>query len=123
LNYLSLLERDALCSVLRAYDFRALVDRQAERVSQKRLAGVVDIETRSIDRLKRGLPVRGLRSVMTLDQEAFGDEGSLYLFGSVLARFFSLYASINSFHELHVVNRHNQERYAWTLQSGQQPLI
>lgn len=35
--------------------------------------------------------------MMTLDQEAFGDEGSLYLFGSVLARFFSLYASINSF--------------------------
>ncbi|WP_104205120.1 type VI secretion system baseplate subunit TssF [Billgrantia saliphila] len=123
LNYLSLLERDALCSVLRAYDFRALVDRQAERMSQKRLAGVIDIETRSIDRLKRGLPVRGLRSVMTLDQEAFGDEGGLYLFGSVLARFFSLYASINSFHELHVVNRHNQERYSWTLQSGQQPLI
>lgn len=90
-------------------------------MSQKRLAGVLNIETRSIDRLKRGLPVRGLRSVMTLDQEAFGDEGSLYLFGSVLARFFSLYASINSFHELHVVNRHNQERYAWTLQSGQQP--
>ena len=123
LNYLSLLERDALCSVLRAYDFRALVDRQAERVSQKRLTGIADIETQSIDRLQRGLPVRGLRSVMTLDQEAFGDEGSLYLFGSVLARFFSLYASINSFHELHVINRHNRERYAWTLQSGQQPLM
>ncbi|EPC00241.1 type VI secretion protein [Litchfieldella anticariensis FP35 = DSM 16096] len=123
LNYLSLLKRDALCSVLRAYDFRALVDRQAERVSQKRLAGIVDIETQSIDRLRRGLPVRGLRSVMTLDQEAFGDEGSLYLFGSVLARFFSLYASINSFHELHVINRHNRERYTWTLQSGQQPLM
>ena len=123
LNYLSLLERDALCSVLRAYDFRALVDRQAERVAQKRLAGILDIDTQSVDRLRKGLPVRGLRSVMTLDQEAFGDEGSLYLFGSVLARFFSLYASINSFHELHVINRHNQERYQWTLQEGQQPLM
>ena len=123
LNYLSLLERDALCTVLSAYDFPALVDRQAERISRQRLAGVVSIETRAIDRLDRGLPVRGLRSVMTLDQEAFGDEGSLYLFGSVLARFFSLYASINSFHELRVVNRHNQECYAWTLQPGQQPLI
>lgn len=123
LNYLSLLERDALCSVLRAYDFRALSDRQAERVSRKRLEGLIDIETQSIDRLRRGLPVRGLRSVMTLDQEAFGDEGSLFLFGSVLARFFSLYASINSFHELHVINRHNRERYAWTLQPGQQPLM
>ncbi|KHJ50059.1 type VI secretion protein [Vreelandella venusta] len=123
LNYLSLLNRDALCAVLRAYDFRALVDRQAERVAQKRLNGIVDIETQPIDRLRKGLPVRGLRSVMTLDQDAFGDEGSLYLFGSVLARFLSLYASINSFHELQVINRHNQERYVWNLQVGQQPLM
>lgn len=123
LNYLSLLERDALSSVLRAYDFRALVDRQAERVSQQRLAGIAAIETRPIDRLERGLPVRGLRSTMTLEQSAFGDEGSLYLFGSVLSHFFSLYASINSFHELHVINRHNRECYAWTLRPGQQPLM
>nr|WP_298378830.1 type VI secretion system baseplate subunit TssF [uncultured Halomonas sp.] len=123
LNYLSLLDRDALCSVLRAYDFRALIDRQAERASQLRLEGIVAIETHPIDRLHRGLPVRGLRSVVTLDQDAFGDEGSLYLFGSVLARFFSLYASINSFHELHVINHHNRERYTWTSQPGQQPLM
>lgn len=121
LNYLSLLNRDALCSVLRAYDFRALVDRQAERIAQKRLAGIISIDTQPVDRLRKGLPVRGLRSVMTLDQDAFGDEGSLYLFGSVLARFLSLYASINSFHELQVINRHNQERYVWSLQEGQQP--
>lgn len=123
LNYLSLLNRDALCSVLQAYDFRALVDRQAERIAQKRLTGIVDIDTQPVDRLRKGLPVRGLRSVMTLDQDAFGDEGSLYLFGSVLARFLSLYASINSFHELQVINRHNQERYVWSLQAGQQPLM
>ena len=40
LNYLSLLSRDALCSILRAYDFRALVDRQAEQVSRHRLEGI-----------------------------------------------------------------------------------
>ena len=68
LNYLSLLNRDALCAVLKAYDFRALVDRQAERIAQKRLAGIVDIQTQPVDRLRRGLPVRGLRSVMTLDR-------------------------------------------------------
>ncbi|MDN3524966.1 type VI secretion system baseplate subunit TssF [Halomonas sabkhae] len=123
LNYLSLLNRDALCSVLRVYDFRALVDRQAERMSQKRLQGIVDIQTQPVDRLYKGLPVRGLRSVMTLDQEAFGDEGGLYLFGCMLSRFFSLYASINSFHELEVINQQNRERYAWNLQTGQQPLM
>jgi len=123
LNYQSLLSLDALKSVLRVYDFRALVDRQAERVSQQRMAGIVDIETEPTDRLYRGLPVRGIRSKLTLDPRCFGSEGDLYLFGTVLSRFFGLYASINSFHLLDVVNQQNQEQYTWTCQAGQQPLV
>lgn len=123
LNYLSLLDVDALRTVLRVYDFRALVDRQAERVSQKRLAGIKAIETTPVDRMYRGLPVRGIRSVLKLDQSAFASEGDLYLFGTVLSQFFGLYASINAFHLLDVVNTDNQERYTWTLQQGQQPLM
>ncbi|WP_394209176.1 type VI secretion system baseplate subunit TssF [Enterovibrio calviensis] len=123
LNYLSLLSKDALSSVLRAYDFRALVDRQAERVSRHRLDGIVEINSAPVEKLIRGLPVRGLRSEITLSQACFGSEGELYIFGTVLSRFFSLYASINSFHELVVINADNQERYTWGLQNGQQPLI
>ncbi|SHK17475.1 type VI secretion system protein ImpG [Marinobacter antarcticus] len=123
LNYLSMLDVDALRTVLRVYDFRALVDRQAERVSQKRLAGIGAIETNPVDRMIRGLPVRGIRSVLKLDQQAFASEGDLYLFGTVLSHFFALYASINAFHQLEVVNADNQERYKWTLQKGQQPLM
>ena len=123
LNYLSLLEEDALRTVLRVYDFRALVDRQAERVSQKRLAAIRGIDTKPVDRMVRGLPVRGIQSVLKLDQQGFASEGDLYLFGTVLSQFFSLYASINAFHLLEVVNTENQERYTWTLQQGQQPLM
>lgn len=123
LNYLSLLDVDALRSVLRVYDFRALVDRQAERVSRQRLAGIQAITTTPVDRMYRGLPVRGIQSVMELDQQAFASEGDLYLFGTVLSQFFGLYASINAFHLLDVVNTDNQERYTWTLQPGQQPLM
>ncbi|RUA22024.1 hypothetical protein DSL92_08225 [Billgrantia gudaonensis] len=36
--------------------------------------------------------------------QSFPAARSLFLFASVLARFLSLYASINSFHELHVTN-------------------
>lgn len=121
LNYLSLLSKEALTSVLRAYDFRALVDRQAERISRQRMEGIVDIKTQPTEKLLRGLPVRGLRSEITLSQSAFGSEGELYLFGTVLSRFFSLYASINTFHELIVINADNKERYSWGIQSGQQP--
>ncbi|MBW0147857.1 type VI secretion system baseplate subunit TssF [Marinobacter arenosus] len=123
LNYLSMLDVDALRTVLRVYDFRALVDRQAQRVSQQRLAGIRQIETTPVDRMVRGLPVRGIRSVLDLDQSGFASEGDLFLFGTVLSQFFALYASINAFHQLDVVNVDNQERYTWTLQQGQQPLM
>lgn len=123
LNYLSLLSKDALCAVLHAYDFRAMEDQQAQRVSQQRLDGIVDIASTPVERLIRGLPVRGLRSRMVLSPSAFSSEGELFLFGTVLSRFFALYASINSFHELEVINADNQERYQWGIQVGQQPLI
>lgn len=123
LNYLSLLDKKALCSVLRAYDFRALVDKQAARISSQRLEGIVSISSQPLDKLIRGMPVRGLLSTITLDPSAFGSEGDLYLFGAVLSRFFALYASINSFHELIVVNAESREEYSWGSQTGMQPLI
>ncbi|SJL84309.1 type VI secretion system baseplate subunit TssF [Vibrio palustris] len=123
LNYLSLLSKDALSSVLRAYDFRALVDRQAERVGKQRLEGIQRIDSKPVDKILRGLPVRGLQSTMHIDQDKFGSEGDLFLFGTVLSHFFSLYASINSFHELIILNVTNQEKYTWGTQTGMQPLI
>jgi len=85
LNYVSLLRRDALVQVLRTYDFPALHDKQAEQASRKRLAGIEEIETKPVDRLVRGMPVRGLKSVLSIRQSAFGSEGELYLFSTVLA--------------------------------------
>ncbi|MFV3353279.1 type VI secretion system baseplate subunit TssF [Aeromonas veronii] len=123
LNYVSLLRRDALVQVLRTYDFPALHDKQAEQASRKRLAGIEEIETKPVDRLVRGMPVRGLKSVLSICQSAFGSEGELYLFSTVLAHFFSLYASVNAFHLLEVVNLDNKERYQWPVQIGQHSLM
>lgn len=123
LNYVSLLRRDALVQVLRTYDFPALHDKQAEQASRKRLAGIEEIETSPVDRLVRGMPVRGLKSVLSIRQSAFGSEGELYLFSTVLAHFFSLYASVNAFHLLEVVNLDNKERYQWPVQIGQHSLM
>lgn len=123
LNYLSLLSKDALSSLLRAYDFKALLDRQAELASKHRLEGILAIDTKPIEKLFKGLPVRGLRSEISLQQSAFSCEGDLYLFGTILSQFFSLYVSINSFHELIVINADNQERYSWDIQTGSQPLL
>lgn len=123
LNYLSLLSAEPLKAVICAYDFAALHDIQHTRTTRKRLDGIRGVHTEPLDWLINGQPVRGLRTQLELDQTAFLCEGDLYLFGCVLAHFFALYASINSFHQLEVINTTNNERYAWPIQTGKQPLI
>lgn len=123
LNYLSMLQIEPLKNILRCYDFIAMHDVQAERRSQKRLQALKSMETRPVDRLIKGLPARGLESVLTIDPEGFLCDGEVYLLGTVLSRFFSLYSSINSFHHLKVRNLRNSEVYEWPLQKGKQPVI
>ncbi|MNJ14845.1 hypothetical protein D3C77_90790 [compost metagenome] len=123
LNYLSLLSTEPLKAVIRAYDFAALHDLQQARATRKRLNGIGEALTTPVDWLMKGLPVRGLQTRLQLDQHAFLCEGELYLFASVLSHFFALYASINSFHRLEVINTTNNERYEWPLLTGRQPVI
>ncbi|MCI0913446.1 type VI secretion system baseplate subunit TssF [Pseudomonas putida] len=123
LNYLSLLSAEPLKAVINAYDFAALHDIQQTRSTRKRLDGIQDVHTAPLDWLIKGQPIRGLRTRLKLDQSAFLCEGDLYLFGCVLAHFFALYASINSFHQLEVINTTNNEHYTWPIQTGKQPLI
>jgi type VI secretion system protein ImpG len=123
LNYLSLLSADPLKAVVRAYDFAALHDIQQARTTRKRLDSIRDVQTAPLDWLIHGQPVRGLHTRLQLDQQGFLCEGDLYLFSCVLAHFFALYASINSFHQLEVTNTTNNEHFTWPPLTGKQPLI
>lgn len=123
LNYLSLLDLDALKQVLRTYDLPGIHHPQAARLSQQKLDAIEKIETKPVDHLFKGVPIRGLASTIYIRQTPFVCEGELYLLGTVLSHFFSLYASVNSFHELKIVNIDNQECYEWPERIGQHALI
>ncbi|MGV0819782.1 type VI secretion system baseplate subunit TssF [Martelella sp. AMO21009] len=123
LNYVSLLDKDALGAVIAIYDFQAYADRRAERTSRQRMDGIRAIDTKPFDKLFRGQPIRGLLTRMTIRESCFQSEGDMYLFASVLAEFFTLYASINSFHELIVEGEENNEVYQWPAKTGRQPII
>lgn len=123
LNYLSLTDAEPLRMILSAYDFRALKDRQAERAAQQRLEAIQSVKAVPLDLLHAGLPVRGLRTSMTLAESRFAGEGDLFLFATVLAEFLALYASINSFHELVVTGAETGETYRWPAKVGQQPVL
>ncbi|WPN45374.1 MULTISPECIES: type VI secretion system baseplate subunit TssF [unclassified Pseudomonas] len=122
LNYLSLADVNALKVILETYDLPRYYDQQAEKVSKRLLDGLKSIEHQHVDRLHRGLPVRGLRTELTIDPQGYIGEGDLFVFASVLNEFFALYASLNSFHELRVKSTQG-EVYQWAPRMGLQPLL
>lgn len=123
LNYFSLLDKEALVQVLKTYDRRGIESPQKARLSELKLRAIEHLETRPVDYLFKGVPVRGLASTLRIDPRPFVCEGEIYLLGEVLSHFFSLYASVNSFHELVVVNTKSQETWEWQERVGQHPLI
>ncbi len=123
LNYMSLLDKDALGVILQIYDYRSLTDRQAERAARLRLGGIRNLSTRPADMLFKGRPIRGIRSILTLDETCFQSEGEMYLFGSILKEFIAISTTTNSFHELELRGENNGEIYRWPATIGRQPLI
>jgi type VI secretion system protein ImpG len=122
LNYLSLENVDALKVILETYDLPRYYDRNSANVSRKMLSGLKSIRHSATDRLFEGLPLRGLRTELSVDSRQFVCEGDIFLFASVLNEFFALYASLNSFHELQVKTT-DGEVYAWTPRMGLQPVL
>lgn len=122
LNYLSLADVNALKVILETYDLPRYYDPHAEKVSKRLLGGLKSIRHQHVDRLHKGLPVRGLRTELTIDPHGYIGEGDVFVFASVLNEFFALYASLNSYHELRVKSTQG-EVYQWTPRMGLQPLL
>ncbi|MBX4134683.1 type VI secretion system baseplate subunit TssF [Pseudomonas sp. S5F11] len=122
LNYLSLSDISALKVVLQTYDLPRYHDRQAQKISQRKLDALRSIQHTGVDRLHRGMPFRGVRIDLTVDAQGFLGPGEIFMFASVLNEFFTLYASLNAYHELRVISTQG-DVYQWPIRMGQQPLL
>ena len=128
LHYRPLANLDSLKTLLASYDIRAMFDRQAERASKQLQEGIVSIQTETVDRISKGLPVRALQTRMQMRESKFGAKGiqgesSMFLFATVLSGFFAQYAPINSHHQLIVDGLENGEVYQWKIQPGMKTLL
>jgi type VI secretion system protein ImpG len=95
--------------------------------ARQRVEGLVDLRAR---RVLRKIPVagqrvfaRGLAVTVELDESKFAGSG-VFLFASVLERFFALYASINSFVELTArVRQREGVMKTWPPRAGEKPIL
>ncbi|PIB42327.1 type VI secretion protein [Pseudomonas sp. 2822-15] len=122
LNYLSLTDTRALKVILQTYDLPRYHDRQAHNVSQRRLDALKAIRHQAVDRMHRGLPIRGLQVDLSIDANGFAGQGDLFVFASALNEFFALYAGLNSYHELRVTSTQG-DVYLWPPRMGRQALL
>jgi len=118
LNYIPLIDVAAFRAMIATYAFRAVTDRVEARRVNKLLHSIRAIASPSTDRLFDGIPRRGARTTITMDQSFFSCEGAMVLFASVLNEFLSMYATVNSFHQLIVREASRGEEYHWPARLG-----
>gem|GEM_PF-2529738 len=117
-NYLSLLTKESLQQLLQNYNFVALYSERAAKKLELLVQGIASFATAWHTHLYQDITIFGQKSTIHLENNAFYNNGEMYLFGCILANFYAQCAPVNSFHFLDVVNLANKEVYSWQLLSN-----
>jgi type VI secretion system protein ImpG len=93
---------------------------------ERQIRGILDVAVRPVVRkIRQGArydAARGLEITVTLDENAFEGQG-LFLFGLVLSRFFTEYATLNIFAETVILSRQRGIIKRWPPQIGRRALL
>ncbi len=123
LNQLSLSKKENLIAMLKLYIFTDSQARAKVLANTKRVEAIRDLKMETVNRLHRGILVRGSSLRLQLDPDGFPSRGDMYLFGAMVNRLLSAYSSINSFTQLRVDNLHDKESFLWPAQIGSRSLV
>jgi type VI secretion system protein ImpG len=126
LNYLSLLDEDEKQGAAALRELLSLYGDIADAATRNQIEGLVNISSKPV--VKR-LPVsgplalgRGLEITLTVDEAAFEGTG-VFLFGSVMEKFFARYVSLNSFTQTVLQTLERGEIMRWPLRTGQRHVL
>lgn len=126
LNYLSMMDSDALQGAAALREMLGLYGDQSEAHVRKQIEGIRSI---SANPITRRLPLpgpitfgRGLEITLICDEAAFEGAGA-FILGGVLEQFFARYASINSFTETVIRTTERGEIMRWPARIGRQPTL
>jgi type VI secretion system protein ImpG len=126
LNYLSLVDTDALHGAAALRELLRLYVPSSTSVAARQLEGLLSVACHPIVRRLPGAgPVaagRGLEVTLMIDETPFGGAGGILL-AAVLDRFFAKYVSINAFTETVLRSPERGEVMRWPMRIGQRPVL
>lgn len=109
---------DALRALLGLYNLQGLADAQVGRSNERQIEAVRKMTRETVTRLIYGVPVRGVRTRVELDEAGFPGIGGAFVFSAALDQLFGSLVSLNAASELAVTLTPSRTEYPWPLRHG-----
>ncbi|MCF6765807.1 type VI secretion system baseplate subunit TssF [Thiotrichales bacterium 19S3-7] len=122
LNYLSIANRENLCSLLKFYLFLNKGRHVSRSVFERQIDSIEEVKVSTINRMVSGILMRGENIRIKLRITDFSSEGEAFLFISVLDHFFATYVAINSFTLVELIDTATGESILWPMRVGERLL-
>lgn len=126
LNYISLTGDGQRDGPMAFRELLRLYADSSDRALLKQIDGVASVTVKPVVRRVESVGpvtfVRGAEVTVRLDEASFEGSG-IFVFGAMIERFFTRYASINSFTETVIVSQQRGEVMRWPIQTGTRPLL
>lgn len=123
INRQSLGDAATLRSLLALYNFQKDTSPVVGRANELKIEAIRTVDSTPITRMMQGAPVRGVQTLIELDEARLGTAGEAFLFGCVLDELFASHASLNSFNELRVRLHPSKTVLRWPARSGRQQIL
>jgi type VI secretion system protein ImpG len=123
LNLLSLARIENLSAMLQLYNATCTHDPAVRSANSRQIEGLTGMSVTRETRLLRGAMIQGQHIVLTCDEKNWASPGALYLWGSVLDRFLSCYAGINSYTRFEIRDKNSGTHFKWPIRMGAKPLL
>lgn len=122
-SFNSIADVTALRQLISTFDFRAVQDDQSRRRLDLLLSGLERFENASGDILVRGMPVRIRHFTLVCQESKVGGEAEMFLFGTVLDKVLTAFATVNSMHQFALRGSESNIRYEWQPRRGVNNLL
>ncbi|MEM7158121.1 MAG: type VI secretion system baseplate subunit TssF [Myxococcota bacterium] len=123
INRQSLGDAATLKALLSLYNFQKAASPVVGRANELKVESIRSVDSTPVTRMMQGAPVRGVQTLIELDESRLGTEGEAFLFGCVLDEVFANHAPLNSFNELRVRLHPSKTVFRWPARSGIQPIL
>ncbi|MEA1917807.1 MAG: type VI secretion system baseplate subunit TssF [Campylobacterota bacterium] len=123
INLLTLADIKTFKEMLKLYLFSNNRDKNKVSKNQKRVDAIEEFSIETIDKVSRGYLLKGHKAYMHIRGDYFASTGDIYLFCTIILRFLSSYAGINTFIELEVKETITGESLSWDPILGNKKLI